>query len=280
MINQLIFQYQLIFSSFFALFKNVIFFVYNHQKVFSNSDSFQVNEYVQNGQKIKVLYQDFLKKIGLRDDVYLIEYPHPMCFSMGYNVTFSKASHAAIFMSQGFFELDRDAFSFLLKHECSHIKFSDTLMRSVVSLLTVGLLTFLSSYFLKTSLVIYLFFTLIPFTNYLLGGYWMHYREYRADQFAIAHGHLEELKGAVCYFTAIKKYNAELAPTHPQYTSDGELANGFHYPKTAKRIQRLLQEIVNRSGSTYEPQADRINKHIELLKKNDAALKAIVSEPV
>lgn len=105
----------------------------------------------------------------------------------------------------------------------------------------------------------------------------MRYRENRADRFALRHSDADELKGAVRYFTAIKRFNASLSATHPQYTSDGELAKGFHYPKTSARIALFLTEIKKRTGEDYHPDSSLIDQHIELLKANDDRLKSILT---
>jgi len=279
LITQLITPYKIIFLNFYALVKNTIFFTFNGKKIYSNTNEFKDHEIVKNGDKLKELYKDLLKKTHVRKDVYIIEYPHPMCFCVGYQLSLSKDSHAGIFMSKGLFELDRDAFSFLLKHELSHIKFCDVLMSSMISILGLTFCAWLASCFFSTWNIIYISICLIPLMNHFLGGLWMHYRETRADAFAIKHSTTDEIRGAVRYFSAIKKYNASLSSNHPQYTREGELAKGFHYPKNSNRIQIFLNEVKKRTGFVYDPEMDSIDRHVALLKANDDALKNILTTP-
>jgi hypothetical protein len=279
-LNQILLPYRLFFLNLRAAFKNILFFSVEGKKVYSNTDEFKQHEFAKKGEQIKESYKKILKKLRIRNDLYLIEYPHPMCFSIGYNFSLSKSSHAAIFMSEGLFELDKDAFSFIFKHEISHIKFNDVFIRSIVSFLFLLISASIASCFISTWRAIFIAFFLLPTAYHFLGGLWMHYREYRADVFAMNYGDIDEIKGGIRYFSAIKKYNASLSHIYPQYTMEGELAHGFHYPKTANRIKVFVNELKKRTGTIYEPENEFIDKHVDLLKINDAKLKDILTSQV
>lgn len=277
---QIVVNYKLFFLNFYSSIKNIIFFTFDGQKWFSNTPEFLNQSFVQKGKKTKERYAAFLEQAGLREDTYLVEYPHPMCFSVGYNLRFSEDSHAAIFMSQGLLELDENAFSFLLKHETSHIRCSDVFMRSLVAGFAAGLYVGLWAQVFPLWRALLMGFLIIPASNHFVGSLWMRWREYQADSFAIKHSNLEELQGAVRYFTAVKTLNASLSDTCPQYTSEGELTHGLHYPSMASRIKRFQKALEKKGGAPYSPSDEEIDAHVELLKTNDEALKTMLSQPL
>lgn len=147
LIDQFVSLYRTCFLNLYSLVKNVIFFTFEGKKIFSTTQEFAEHELVKKGTALKEIYKEFLKKTRLRKDVYLIEYPHPMCFAVGSQFPLSKNSHAAIFMSQGLYQLDPQAFSFLFKHEVAHIKFCDVAMSSVTALIGIVAAAFAASFF-------------------------------------------------------------------------------------------------------------------------------------
>ena len=279
-----------IYKNFWAILKivhtNILFFAWDRVRFFSSDKSFLDHFFVLEGLKRKWFFSNFLNSLGIRKDLFIIEYPHPMCFSTGGQWRFSKKSHAGIFMSQGLFELDPKAYSFLLKHEVCHVLKNDVFFKSIMAVIFSALLGFVSvkmpivNFFLGNLFFqfIVVFFAVLPVCFIWGSPLWMRFAEIRADLFAIKHSSIEELQGAICYFKAVKAYNAELSRRFPQiFRPDGELVKSLHSPKTQSRIECLQKEILKRGGDAFIPSDGQVRSHIELLKRNDQIQAQVVA---
>lgn len=271
-----------VYKDFWTLLKivrvNILFFTWDRVRFFSSDNAFRDHFFVLNGLKQKWFFSSFLNSLGVRKDLFVIEYPHPMCFSAGGQWRFSKNSHAGIFMSRGLFDLDPAAYSFLFKHEVSHVLKNDVFFKAIVSLLSAVLLGVVSvKIFMHWSAMgtaflqaLFVFIGALPVCFVWIGSLWMRLAEISADRFAAKHSSVEELQGAICYFKAVKSYNADLSKRFPQiFKSNGELVRGFHYPTIQSRIEFLEKEILKKGAAAFNPSNDQILSHIKLLKQND-----------
>ncbi len=118
-------------------------------------------------------------------------------------------------MAPKFNEVDEDAFSFVVKHELSHIKHNDLFTISAVGLVAyLGLRFFMNEKTPKSLFINYLTY-LLPVMPMIL---FSRYRERKADEYAISHSSNKELEGALRFFKALNFLNglpSFFDPFHP-----------------------------------------------------------------
>jgi hypothetical protein len=232
----------------------LIFCLWKGKNLFSGSTEFDSFYETNNGKKIKKTLGPFLNEHGIRDDLYVIDYPHPMCFAVGNNLKktsylsklVTARSDCAIFLTKDFFEKDFDACSFILKHEVAHLKYWDVFFSSAAQLGLLLLLCTAAYPFVTLPVSIALSIYVFPALSQVGRIGYMYLREYFADSFAIKHSSPDELKGGIRYFLGLKNYNATFYLKQPQFDSEGEARYDYEHPSFKSRIQRLKKELKKR----------------------------------
>jgi len=199
------------------------------------------------GSHIKAKIQPFLDQVKL-SDVVVAEAPNlGFCSAKGFNNSNNKSSRV-ILIAPGFYEADKDACTWVAKHEIAHIKNSD--------LITINL----SGGICSTAAAIYAAFYMafIPamiFTN-LIGmvgvSLYSQRREAAADDFAIANSSNEELLGGRRFLITTQR--ASLAGRVTFYdkmakSSSGDNRLDIFHPSLTSRIQKIEKVLAKRSVS-------------------------------
>ena len=247
--------WRILYSSLRAPFGLRVFCVHKGQRLHLGTDSFE--QFAQNnqGDQLRKEFEEFFLKEKIRKDLYIIEYPMTQCISYGCNklpLTDIFRSDAAIFLTEGFSKLDPHSCSYILKHELAHIKYRDVWLASLFSLLSILLLTGIALYSMHWMTALGLVFLFSPLLGNGINTAWMRFREHRADRFAMKNASLDELRGGIRYFTALKKFNASFSEVQPQFNQEGECKNDYKHPTFGSRIERIQKEILRRGASRYE----------------------------
>lgn len=257
-------------------FNQKIFLTAGGKKLWSGTEAFDAYVRENRAQKAREEFASLLEP-----ECVLIDYPTAQCFSCGCRrlplISWGQAD-SAIFMTEGLYEADPDAYRYLVRHEASHIRSRDVW---VGSLLTYGV--FLGGVYwasLRMGVLGQMAlgaggFLGLPYVGAWLEAGWMYLRELAADQFAQKRSTADELRGAIRYFTAVKRFNASIRDIAPQYDEEGESVVDYKHPSTTSRIERLQQELEKRREGRY-PVGDVTalvevlraadQKHLEILK--------------
>lgn len=209
---------------------------------------------------LKTHLQGFLDAQGIRKDLIVLQRPEAkqgICAAFGTNDYIK--GHAWVDVTPGFYDTDKDAYGFIMKHEIGHLKNNDTFNRQLVSVIS-ALASIIFAMYMKVSIyrMGWLCFALnkIPITLYSL------YMEGRADDFAIASSTNFELEGgrrmmkSVQQIFQIKRENylkdnsieskIQRAWCHFVYTEKGEFLLDIEHPSTASRLLKIEKELIAR----------------------------------
>ncbi len=156
------------------------------------------------GGHIKTAMQTFLDKSGIRKDLIFIETPNlGFCNTLGTNIF--RKSDATVIVAPGFYEADKDACSWVMKHEISHIKNNDTFTMPCVPCICQLAASIFGMCSLSFLPALGLAFT-VGIVSRALFSQW---REAKADDFAIENSSDEELKGGRRFLIAVKEASIE-----------------------------------------------------------------------
>lgn len=189
------------------------------------------------GYKIKTEMQSFFDKMGVRRDLIIKESLNlRFCISQGTN--FFTKGDAAIEVTPYFYNVDKDACHWLIKHEISHIKNNDCftipLVAAISSLATATLSTFLMPVIPALLVTISV--------GFIAKNIFSQYRKGKADDLAIAESSVEELKGGRRLLIALKENNLALRKTAFAkiiISSAGENRLDFLYPSIGSRLKKI-----------------------------------------
>lgn len=178
----------------------LITFFHSGRNYFSNSKDFYDVLHLTEGQQIKQNFKDFLANQKIREDLLVIPVPQQITFAAGINFSLNKkSSHAAIFLSKGLNQLDSSAFSFIFKHEISHIKNCDVYVQKLLVLITTLASSPLFFYGLSCQswaiAIIQAFLVMLMPMQIFIGNPYMEFREKKADDFAVKYSTKEEIQG-------------------------------------------------------------------------------------
>jgi len=194
---------------------------------------------------IKNEIKEFMHQQGIRKDLIFIELPPPyLAAATGTNI--SPYGTAAVFLRTKFYETDKDACNFAIKHEISHIKHNDAFTMSFVPLVCQLAAAIFGLYYLSFSYAVRLAVT-AGFISNSLFSVW---REEKADDFAIENSSNEELKGARRLFIAMQEIHIKLSDTFLGsilITPDGENRLDFEHPSLKSRIQKIEKALASRN---------------------------------
>lgn len=206
-------------------------------------------------QKVMRSMEDFLTKLGVRKDLEIIEtWNEGLCAAQGSN---SFKNGGVILSCPGFHETDEQAFQFVFKHEICHLKNNDELGIAIAQTLS----------FISSIALFRLGFGCTPMStvfgtlclNVIATRIFRHYLEKRADDFAIQHSTIEELKGGIRLLSAFQNESQEYLKHF--------LVNFFH-PSPSSRMNNLEKSLANR-GISYTPEQDKVNQLKGLIQKNE-----------
>jgi Peptidase family M48 len=181
----------------------------------------------------KQLYADFFRNIGITEHLVLAEEDSLLGFcGHGNNLT----GRASICMPPGLFNLDPDAYGFILKHEAGHVVANDMITIPMGSLIA----SVASKYFCHKKKLG--FFSKSVFDNivrFLSLAALYQWRESKADDFAIRHSTDRELLGGIRFFQVIKKI------------SKGHFNIDFFHPSLSSRIEKISNELKKRGAGNF-----------------------------
>lgn len=218
------------------------------------------------GSHIKSAMQPFLDKAGIREDVIFVEAPNlGFCSASGTNMF--RNGDAAVMVAPGFYEADKDACSWIIKHEISHIKHNDLFTMQCVPCvcqLAASIFGMCSLSFLPALGVAFT----VGIVSLALFSQW---REAKADDFAIENSSDEELKGARRIFMAMQETSIEERNTFWKriaISASGDMRLDILHPSITSRIQKIERALRTRN----------IDINIEAeRRKLDGGLKAYVT---
>ncbi|MFA6118486.1 MAG: hypothetical protein WCT85_01130 [Parachlamydiales bacterium] len=186
--------------------------------------------------------QPFFDKIKMRKDLVVSEELNSgFCSALGTN--FFKGD-AAIMVSPGFNNEDKEACHWLLKHIACHIKNNDSFtMPCVPAICSIAAAVF-------SSLVMSIFpALLVTFAvGFIADSLFSQYCEIKADDLAIAEGTDEELMGGRRFLKSSQLVNLEARTTFwkkIKFSSSGDDRLDFFHPSLSsriKKIERVLQK--------------------------------------
>lgn len=193
------------------------------------------------GNDIKTEMQPFLDKERIRKDLIIEEVPNlGFCSALGTNM-FIK-SDAAIVVSPGFYAADKEACSWLMKHEINHIKCNDAFIGPLVPAICSTAAAVFGTY--SMSLLPATFLTIsVGWVAEFLFSQW---REGKADDFAIANSCGEELKGGRRWLMSIQETVLKERKTFWKkilISASGDVRSDLLHPSTTSRIQKIERAL-------------------------------------
>ncbi len=197
------------------------------------------------GGHIKSAMQPLLDKAKIREDLIFVEYPNlGFCRALGSN--FFRKADAAIMVAPGFYEADKDACIWMMKHEISHIKHNDMFRIQAVlfvcqlaaSIFGMRSLSFYSACWVSSA---------VSIASLALFSQWI---EAKADDFAIENSSDEELKGGRRILMAFQETNIEERNTFWKriaFSASGDCRMDILHPPITSRIQKIERALRTRN---------------------------------
>lgn len=164
---------------------------------------------------------------------------------------------ALVFITKGFYEIDKEASGFLVKHEIGHIKHNDGI--TIPSLLAICHIASICLGLAVPSFALVHAIILVELVNIIAHPLITNWREAKADDFAIKHSSPQELVGGIRFFRALQEKYIEKRNTHLWnrlfFSSSGESRLDTSHPSLASRIQKIQKAL-----RTREVPIDLINQ--------------------
>jgi|JI9StandDraft_1071089.scaffolds.fasta_scaffold16296_1 hypothetical protein len=215
------------------------------------------------GADLKVVLQPLLARAGVRRDLIIAEHLNPgYCCAQGTN--FFTKGDAFISVMPGFSEVDREACTFIVKHEISHIKNNDcftiSLIPAIASVAAFGVAFFTFSRNPATIVTL--------LTGFVTNALFSRYCESRADDFAIAVSSPEELRGARRFFISLQEVNKKSRKTafdRVVVSPSGEERLDILHPSTRSRLAKVEKALKARDIVVGSEEVERIAKLRDLM---------------
>jgi hypothetical protein len=208
------------------------------------------------GAHIKRAMQPFLDKLGLRKDLVFVETPTlGFCRAVGTNRF--RQGDAAVLVAPGFYEVDKDACSWAMKHEISHIKHNDDFTKHCVPCICQLAASIFGMCFLSFLPALGLAFTV----GFVSGISFSQWREAKADDFAIANSSDEELKGGRRLLMALQKARIEQRTTFWKQaiiSAKGDMRSNLLHPSITSRIHKI-EKALHARNVEIDREAERQN---------------------
>lgn len=174
---------------------------------------------------------------------------------------------AALMVAPGLYEADKDACSWIIKHEISHIKHNDLFTMQCIPCVCQLAASIFGMCSLSLWPALGVAFT-VGIVSQALFSQW---REAKADDFAIENSSDEELKGGRRFFMAMQETNIEERNTfwkRIKISANGDMRSDILHPSITNRIQKIERALRTRN----------IDIDIEAEKrKPDGGLKACIT---
>ncbi len=197
------------------------------------------------GSQIKGAMQPFLDQAGIRKDLIFFEDPNEgLASALGTNMF--KNGNAVVRVAPGFYENDKDACSWIIKHEISHIKHNDNFTMHFVPFVCQLAASIFGMYSLSFFPALGLAFA-VGIASFVLFSRW---REAKADDFAIENSSDEELLGGRRTFMILQEMNIAARNTFWQriaISASGENRMDILHPSLASRIQKIERTLRTRN---------------------------------
>jgi len=198
------------------------------------------------GSHIRSAMKTFLDMTGIREDLIFVETPNlGFCSAAGTNKF--RNSDAAILVAPGFYEADKDACSWVMKHEISHIKHNDPFTMQCVPCICQLAASIFGMRCLSFLPAVGLAFT-VGIVSHALFSQW---REAKADDFAIENSSDEELKGGRRFLMAMQEMNIEERNTFWKQiaiSANGDMRLDILHPSLTSRIQKIEKALRARNA--------------------------------
>jgi hypothetical protein len=193
------------------------------------------------GKQVKQQIQPFLEKNEIRTDLIVIETPNlGLCAAQGTNLF--KKGDALVMLAPGFYEKDKNACLWVMKHELSHLKNNDAftmpLIGSISSAAAAVFGTLTLPWFSAALLTV-----TVGITVFSLFSQW---REGRADSFAIENSSGDELLGGRRFLIAAQQMNLQERQTFWQkiaISSNGNNRFDILHPSLTSRIKKIEEAL-------------------------------------
>lgn len=227
------------------------------------------------GSHIKDAMQGFLDHVKIRKDLVFIETPNlGFCSAAGTNI-FSKHD-AAILIAPGFYEADKEACCWTMKHEISHIKNNDSFTVQCVPGICQLAASIFGMCFLSFLPAVGLAFSVGMISNSLF----KRWREAKADDFAIENSSDEELKGGRRVLLAMQEANIKERNTSWSkfwISADGNNRLDISHPSVTSRIKKVEKTLHDKQVKIDEVSDKERLDHIKsyMANKNRKLKKAI-----
>lgn len=234
----------------------------------------------------------FLRSQGTREDLLILDAP-VLGLALGGNDY--RSGDAAIVLDRKFYQKDREAACFITKHELSHIKHNDVIILNRILAASLFAFAIADAIYAarnptdkspKTSLLAKIGNVtkrvFCRFAGNLIKGslikvpqiFYSLYVEGRADNFAIQHSSIEEIKGGRRFFKALqnalmKRHNTPSTHFSYQgfnplekiiqenfgqiiYSASGENRMDFLHPSLQSRIQKAERALIAQSADDFD----------------------------
>lgn len=214
-------------------------------------------------QKIAEIITPFLKQVKIREDI-LFEEKSNIILGQAQGTNHFLQRHARILMKPKFYDIDPQAFKFILKHELSHIKHND-----VFNTYCIGSVSTLATIIFKISSVSLPYFFVVLGVSIGVTALFSRWREERADDFAIKNSDIEELKGGRRILKASQQVLKNIRPNLHAFrrffiTSEGNDWLDIYHPSLTSRIQKVEKALHARGISIQDINNDESKKLDEL----------------
>ena len=164
-----------------------------------------------------------------------------------------KNGDAVVTVAPGFYEADKDACSWIIKHELSHIKHNDHFTMLCVPCVCQLAAAIFGMCFLSFFPALGLAYA-VGLVSLVLFARW---REAKADDFAIENSSNEELKGGRRFFMAVQQTNIEVRNTFWRrftISASGDMRLDTFHPSITSRIQKIERALSARNiDKVYTP---------------------------
>lgn len=211
------------------------------------------------GGLIKRDMQSFLGQHGIRNDLNI--WAFDQCLdTRAVGTNFAGGSVPSIVVDSKMYNIDKDACYSIMKHEISHLKNNDSFYIDLAGAVTsLAAAIFFLFKIMSITQVIPLAVTLIvgfASTNLIViigvvtSTIFSCYREAKADDFAIAHGSDDELKGFRRFFKACQQHclkeRVKSMWGRIEYSSTGSNRFDIMHPSHDSRIKKIEQALQQR----------------------------------
>lgn len=197
--------------------------------------------------RLKSEMKPFLDEVGVRADLIFAETVNlGFCSASGTNMF--RSSDAVVQIAPYFYAADKDACSWVIKHEISHIKHNDAFTIHAVPCICQLAAAIFGMCFLPLSSAV-MVACMVGLVSQVLFLQW---REMKADDFAIKHSSNEELKGGRRFLMALREINIEQRDTfwgRIRMSASGENRLDIFHPSLTSRIQKIERALQARSSN-------------------------------